>query len=321
MVNLKSSVFLLVGSEQYLKEKAIGELKSSLMADASSAFDCKTFSGSDASATDILDYSATLPFLAERRLAIIKDFERLPQEDRARLIGYIKNPSQSTCLVFDAKDAELIAEFRKSNPSIQVMRFNEPTDLELSRWVKQFFSSRGKSISDDAIENLKELQGKNLLALEQELEKLAAFVGDRHLIGVDDVETLVGKSVVSSAFDLVWAMSERNMDKAMRIVADLRANGKKPHEIIGLLCWHFKRILKAKSLQLSGATDYSITSALRIRRDSSESFFRQLKGLDMDGIKSKMKDLLQADLDIKRTRFDPALVLEFAVMKLCLGWR
>lgn len=321
MVNLKSSVFLVVGTEQYLKDKAIGELKTSLMADASSALDCKVFSGPDTSAREILDYSATLPFLAERRLAIIREFEKLPAEDRTRLIEYIKNPPQSTCLVFDSGDPDTAAEFRRANPAVTVMRFTEPTDIELERWVAQFFSGRGKTITADALEILKELQGKNLRALEQELEKLAAFVGDRASIGLEDVEALVGKSAVSSAFDLLGAMNERNMDTAMRIVAELKAGGKRPHEIIGLLSWHFKRMLKAKSLQMEGSSNASIASAVRLRRDSAASFFLQLNALDMDGIKAKMETLLKADLDIKRTRFDPSLVLEFTVMRLCLGWR
>jgi DNA polymerase III delta subunit len=32
-----------------------------------------------------------------------------------------------------------------------------------------------------------------------------------------------------------------------------------------------------------------------------------------------MKILLETDLDIKRSRYDPAIALEFAVIKLCLG--
>ena len=48
-------------------------------------------------------------------------------------------------------------------------------------------------------------------------------------------------------------------------------------------------------------------------------FLRQLKSIDMDGIRSKMEILLQADLDIKSSGFDPALLFETAVVRLCLG--
>jgi DNA polymerase III delta subunit len=58
---------------------------------------------------------------------------------------------------------------------------------------------------------------------------------------------------------------------------------------------------------------------LGINRRYAPEFFREAKRTDMGRIRSSLKALLEADLDIKRTRFDPETVLEFAVMRLCLG--
>jgi DNA polymerase III subunit delta len=166
---------------------------------------------------------------------------------------------------------------------------------------------------------LKELQGSNLEALSQELEKVASFVGKRDTVTSADIEKLVGKSAVESAFELGWAIGDRDLEKAIRLVSQLMLEGKRPHETIGLISWHLNRMLKAKALAAKGETAYSVSSILRIARRHQDAFFRQVKSFTLNEIKKKLDILLEADLDIKRTRFEPILVLELAIVKLCLG--
>jgi len=146
-----------------------------------------------------------------------------------------------------------------------------------------------------------------------------AYTGTRKKITASDVEGLVGKSVISSAFEIAHAAAEMNTSKAISIVHELVSLGKKPHEIIGLLAWHFKALLKIKALLAAGQTEYSITQGLRLPRKRAGAFFIQSASYSYPDIGSKLEILLEADLNIKRARFSPSLVLEFAVIRLCLG--
>jgi DNA polymerase III delta subunit len=94
--------------------------------------------------------------------------------------------------------------------------------------------------------------------------------------------------------------------------------GKKPYEIIGLLCWHFKRILKAKALLSKGSTENAIGQLLRIPRRNARDFFTQVRSFSSDQIEKKMALLLETDLSIKRPKYSPSLIMEFAIIKLCL---
>ena len=111
MVNPRPSVFLFAGNDTYSKEQAIKKLKSSLLDSSSLELDYKVFDGVDAEVRDILDYVSTIPFLASKRLVIIKHFEKFSKEDTSRLISYIKNPIKSTCLVLDAEDDSLLKDY------------------------------------------------------------------------------------------------------------------------------------------------------------------------------------------------------------------
>jgi DNA polymerase-3 subunit delta len=231
----------------------------------------------------------------------------------------VKEPNQYTCLVIDALDPSIL----KDEPSLprytKVLKFSSPTDTEVSNWISKFVSSRGKTIEEGAIELLKELQGHDLLNLSQELEKLVTYTGTGKSIALRDVEELVGCSVVHSAFEIAHAAAEMDTSRAVRIIHELMILGKRPHEIIGLLAWHFKTLLKIKALIAGGQTEYSITQALRLQRKTAGDFFLQSASYSHKEIAAKLDILLEADLSIKRARFGPSMVLEFAVIRLCLG--
>jgi len=319
MVNSKSSVFLFVGGERYLKENALHKLKASLAGDSPSELDYKVFYGDESNARDILDHVSTLPLFSSKRLVVIRDPERLPREDRARLAEYIKKPSKSAYIVLDSDSVSSINEFNVRSEHVKVMKFEALADSDMTAWIKQFLASRDKRMDEEAIHLLKEMQGRDLLSVSGELEKLAIFTGKRKDITVRDVEGLAGKSVIASAFDLGWMIGEKDAAGAIKLVSDLMLFGKRPHEIIGLISWHLNRMLKAKALIAKGESSGSVMGVLRIHSKDRGRFLKQLKTFSAGQLKSKLSTLLQADLDIKRSRLEPVLVLEVAVIRLCLA--
>jgi DNA polymerase III subunit delta len=319
MVTSGTSVFLFIGSERYLKESALEKLKASLRSAPSEEIDHKVFYGSDSTASQIFGHAQAFPLFSSKKLIVIKDFNKLPKDDRSRLAEYIRNPAKSTYLVIDIDGDTAPKELSGESKHFKTVVFNSPPSGELSSWITKYLASRGKKIEVGAIDMLKELQGSSLEALSRELDKLVSFVGERGSVTGEDVEKLVGKSAVESAFELGWAIGDRDLEKAMKVVLQLMLEGKRPHETIGLITWHLNRMLKAKALSAKGESAYSVSSILRIARRHQDAFFRQARSFTFDEIKKKMDILLEADLDIKRTRFDPLLVLELAIVKLCLG--
>ena len=312
-------VFLFVGKEKYLKERAINELCSRSLDSSSGELDYKVLHGSDTSADEIINSGKTMPFFSSKRLIVVKDFDKLSREDTSKVAAYIKNPNQHTCLIIDSDDASILEDEPSIARYARVLRFAPLSDNELSNWIKKYLSMQGKTIEDDALDILKESKGADLLALSRELDKLMTFIHKRKSITGDDVESLVGKSVVASAFDVASAIGDKNASKAISIVHELTLSGKKPYEIIGILSWFFKRVLKAKLLLDAGDTESSVGQKLRINRRSAEEFFTHVHSFSAQVLESKMKVLLDADLSIKRPRYSPALIMELAIIRLCLG--
>jgi DNA polymerase-3 subunit delta len=87
----------------------------------------------------------------------------------------------------------------------QVERKGRGADaLEISGLVKEVLGPLGKRLARDAEAALKDRLGDRMRLLASELEKLAAFAGDRDTIEARDVEALVGREREEEG----WAVSE-----------------------------------------------------------------------------------------------------------------
>lgn len=319
MVASIPAVLLFIGQDPYSKDRAVESLGKDISKGIPEDLEYKIFRGTDADPGEILDYIKTTPLFSEKRLILIRDAGRMSHEGIGLLEGALKNLARSTCLVFDLEDDFILKDHPILANAASVKTFGELKGRELISWASDLVSSRsGKSIDADAIRLLAELKGSIPIDLVGELEKLMAFTGERNTIKSSDVEEVVGRSVSASAFDLSWEIGRKDASGALRLASDLMRSGKRPHEIVGILSWHLKRVLRALVLRSRGRSDHEIGREIRIRRDESDIFFRQLGAFGIDGVKSKMEILLSADLDIKRTRYDPGLVLEFAIIRLCL---
>jgi len=319
MVRSHPAVFLFVGSDSYSKERAVEKLGADISNGVPKDLEYKVFHGKDADPNDILDHIKTAPLFSEKRLILIRGAGQMSSEGIELLAGTLKDLSQSTCLIFDFENDSVLKEHPALAGAASVKMFGELSGQGLISWATDLVSSRsGKNIENDAICLLAELKGALPIDLVGELEKLMAFTGDRKTIKASDVEEAVGRSVSASAFDLSWEIGRRDTFRALRLVTDLISSGKRPHEIVGILFWHLKRVSRALVLRRAGRSDQDIAREMWIRRSEFDIFFKQLGAFSIDGVKSKMGILLSADLDIKRTRYDPGLVLEFAIIRLCL---
>lgn len=316
---MKPAVFLFIGSDSYSKERAVESLGAGYSKGAPNNLEYKVFHGGDADPVEILDHIKTAPLFSEKRLIFVRNAGQMNSDGIELLAGALKDLPQSTCLVFDFEDDSILKEYPFLASAASIKTFGELKGEGLISWAADLVSSRSsKTIDKDAICLLEELKGALPIDLVGELEKLMAFTGERKTITISDVEELVGRSASASAFDLSWEIGKKDASGALGLVSDLVGSGKRPHEIVGILSWHLKRVLRALLLRKDGRPDHDIAREVRIRRDEFDIFFKQLGAFSIDGVKSKMEVLLSADLDIKRTRYDPGLVLEFAIIRLCL---
>jgi DNA polymerase III subunit delta len=82
-------------------------------------------------------------------------------------------------------------------------------------WARKGLGARQKDISDEALAELISRVGPNPRQLDNEVEKVALYVGDRKEIEFDDVATICTRNKMARAFALGDALGDRDLPRLL----------------------------------------------------------------------------------------------------------
>ncbi len=109
----------------------------------------------------------------------------------------------------------------------------------------------GKTVEPSAYATLVEMTGFDIRTFTGNLEKLAAFVGERRNITAADARQLLQRSKQDPIYELSGAIAERDLSKALFFTSNLLANGAFPLQITATIANQLRRLLVAKDFVLS----------------------------------------------------------------------
>lgn len=316
-----TSVYLLVGDEQLLKEEKLSELKSETLQKGAEPVDYNIFYAKDAKAKEIIESAYTQPFMSKKRVVVVKDADKLSAQDRDALISYMASPSKSTVLVLVADRIDRQNKLFDAVSSCgKVIQCNRLSETDITSWIINRGRFFRKKFDSKAVQILKEDLGNNLSELDNAISKLSIYLGpDREKITGADVEDLVGKSIANATFELVDAISQKDANKALGILSNLIRDSNKVYEIIGALGWHFKNMAKTKGLLEKRYSKARIGQELRIYPKRLNKLLNQVRNFKKEELVRGFELILNTDEQIKTSAARPSHALELLVIKLSLG--
>ena len=327
-------VYLLHG-DSFLVPRRLEELIAEVGASDVLAANRHRLIGSQAKPGELLSMCNALPFMDDYRLVIVEGLLGTAEsQGRGRGRGRGRNSSSdsgvagqwqalgeaipqmpdSTVLVFT--DGPLGANnplLRMLQPVAQVEELSAPSGEALARWVKSAVEAKGTSISPSAIRSITDLVGNDLWTLAQELEKLALYCSGRE-IQENDVGEMVSQVREANIFVAVDAMIDGRPGVALRLLHQLKEDGKEAPQIIGMV----ERQLRLLALARDAIDRGLPQSEMKGRLGTSSDFVvrktsEQARRHSMPEIIWRYNRLLETDLAIKRGRMEPDLALELLV--------
>jgi len=278
-------VYLIMGEEDCLRASALTAIKQAVLggdpAQGSSEGDLSGFNedvlyGDEHTAADILVRAQEVPVFAARRLVVVKTAEKLSSREGEALLPYLKEPSDTTTLVFVSPKLDGRLKFTQALSKAAVVVDCGPlAEPRLTTWIMEEASRRGVRLEDDAVQLLKETAGSSLSFVQRELEKLAAYVPQGGVARSADVETLRGMEPGASVFDLASAIGARERGRILHILARNLEAGEAPLRILGSLAWQYRRIWKTKEGLSAGGTESEAARLLRLPPFKVRAFLGQ----------------------------------------------
>ena len=204
---------------------------------------------------DLARAGAGLSLFATKRLIEVRLPTGRPDKDgSAAIAGWCKSTAPDTLLLI------LASEWSKKHEGAWV-REVERTGVylpikslrvdELPAWIRARMRSRGFTPDDDAVALLASRAEGNLLAIAQEIDKLA-MLREGGRVGAAELEALDADNALFDVFKLSDAALAGDAARALRVLSGLRAEGE---DLIPMLGWLLTQLELA--LRLASADDFA----------------------------------------------------------------
>ncbi len=220
----------------------------------------------------------------------------------------------TTVLVFiDGALTDSNPLLRLLKPMAKIQSLNAPSGEGLARWIKDAAQEKGATISPTAIKSLTDLVGSDLWTLDRELEKLSLYATGR-IIEEKDVGELVAQVREANIFAAVDAMIEGRPGVALRLLHQLRQDGRDISSIIAMVERQLRLMALARDSMEQGLSQAEVGKRLGTTSDFVvRKTLDQARRHSWQSITARYRRLLEADLAIKRGIMEPDLALELLV--------
>jgi DNA polymerase III subunit delta len=308
-------LYLITGEEDLLRDHALAVLKTVVLGD-DGGFNYDQFYGDETDGATVRNCASIMPVFADRRLVVVKAAEKLSAKESEPLLDYVKDPSQTTTLVFVSSKLDGRLKFSQALSRTAVTIDCSPfREAQLTPWMAREAQRLGVKLEESAVQLLKDVSGGSLYGVQRELEKLASYVPPDRSATAADVLLLRGIEPGASVFDLTLAIAGGNRGRAFSILARNLEAGEAPLRILGSLVWQYRRIWKVKELMAGGGREGEAARTLRMDPMKIRSF---LGGFSEAHLHAALQLFLEADGKLKGgSSGQPKMVMERLLLQLC----
>lgn len=141
----------------------------------------------------VFDDLNTLPFLADRRVVVIRDADRFVTAARDKLETYLQKPSPTAVLVLVCRTFQKTTRLYKAAAALgcEMIECGRVSAAQVERMAVQQAEALGVALDADVARQLVQQVGANPGLIATEVEKLCLYVVDRKAISRSDIEVLV----------------------------------------------------------------------------------------------------------------------------------
>lgn len=251
-------------------------------------FNLVKFDDDNFSAKAVLDSLEVMPMGDSYRVVLMKNVQKITEADKKMFEKYLDNPvPNSVLIIFDLH--EKFASCKEKFEFVDCKRFDAKMGVAV---IANEFAKKGKQISAEAGQALYDYCNGYLTRIVSEVDKLAYFDIENPLVTKKLVDELVVKDEEFVVFELTTALGEKNGDKAIKLLDNL----KKEPGVLALITNHFRRMF---FISISDMQDKELASLLGVKEYAISKQRNQAKNYSKMQLKKIYALLEKVDFMIK----------------------
>ena len=302
-----SKIYLLMGEETFFTDKISNFFQNKFIDESLKEFNLEIHYGKDSSILKVLNSCKSFPMMSDKKLIIVKEAQELDVFKTKNntylnyLLEYIKNPNQSSTVIYCIKNKKLDkrGKLYKSFLEHAIVldsdaKENKIYDNQIPKWIRNEVQNENFTINDDALFLISENIGNNLVKISNALKKVYINKTNK-TIDVKDVESYVGINRDYNYFELQDSLVEKNLIKCSKIFNYFNSNQKTfpiQKTIIYLFSFYYKLlIIKSKNIHNLN----TISSTISVHPFVAKSYLTALSNYSLLEIKLILKTIKKLD--------------------------
>ena len=330
-----SPVYLFVGDERLLRDRAIDAVRAAAIGSGVAAFNEDKLTAGETTVDRIVSAARTVPMMAPKRFVFVRSLERWDksksdgeEESRGRRRLEPARPSRTSTprrpstrrassLVATKLDGRrrLVALARKQGFLVEC---NPLEPQETVEFVVASCAERGHAIDRETAALVAEMVGPELSPILDAVERLSLFVGSTNPIDDEAVRQCVTRVRTADTWAVVGAVQKRDLAAALATLKEAYDPRDRGLPMLGAIAWSIRQLAKYKCAIDEGAgpgeaarraAAFSPSRARELATRSSAVRPRELERW--------ITVLAETDLALKGSKRSPDAVLEDMVTRLC----
>jgi DNA polymerase-3 subunit delta len=319
-------VYLVLGSEGLARRRIVARLRNAVAGPDPSPMTMIHARAGETDLTGVLDAARTFPLLGGLRLVHLTAAEDLRPEEVRQLADYATRPQATTCLVIEGEKLPTGGAAPDLLARAERLDCAPPRAWEVPAWLQAEVKRRGLTAAPGVTARLQEILGEDPAALAAALDTLSTFLGARRQVGIEDVEALLTPQAHGSLWDLVQAVEEKDLGRALRLLDAVLEMGEPPEVLLRLLERSRRQLVRGLAAGSRGASPDEKLAAMgvapkaraapRLRRE----ILARLDRHHLSEAASGLRRILEADAALKGgIAAAPRTLLGSLLLDLCRG--
>jgi len=345
--------YIFHGEDELARSDLVADFKSKVGDETTRDLNVTVLDGRTVTLAELILNADAVPFLSDKRLVVVEGLLTwLASSKRSKeggegepsgaakefikgLLDYMSNVPESTRLIFvEPRSLPLtnpVLKLALETDKRTVKELRLPPKESMAGWVQKRARLHGGEFTSQAATALVTAvgydprpsdrdrspeQGNKLRQMDQEIQKLLAYVNWSRPVKPEDVRLLVADAQQGDLFGMIDALTEGNGKKAIVELHRLIDRGKSPLELFGMIVRQFRLMIAVKELAERGQSSAGIARQLELHPYVAEKTGRQAQAFSMEQLERVYHRLQETDVQIKTGQIEDVAALDLLVAGL-----
>lgn len=315
---IKDNLFVIYGEERFFFDLLLEKLENIVFSNKPDKdLNYHVFYGTEDSVSEVLATCLSYPMLANHKMVVVKEFDKLQIDDKESFLKYILYPQSSTILILLAEKFGGNKFHKEIMQSAVSIRCRSLQNGEIYKWTTEKFKNSNIKVNRDSIAFLIENIGSNILRLNLEIDKIKSYVSPGETLTLEKIAQISGFTRDVNIFNFQNVLASQNLKVSLKIGYHLLEQGEMLAAILPMIINFFRKMWVVKQLAGKNYSRSKILNEVGATEYAYRNIFAHYDNFSFNHIELIFHQLLNSEIQLKTSQKSPESIITILCYIIC----